>query len=198
MAEHNLFMGGAGPNGGVAPGVYNAQGFPSVPPGLDDYFRFDARRTPAIGCITRQLIWERAEGPKRPNEARSPFLASYLDNNPIVAGDKLHIILLPRRSTLLRVWWSVERPFPGMDFDLQITSLTSPPVTSPITTAPINTATVNTGVIDVPGVLGSLGAAYQPQNAMLTMVINNLPAGGIRGSYVKVSAIIEQYEAGGN
>lgn len=199
MAEHNLFMGGAGPNGGVAPGTYNAQGFPSVPPDADQYNRFDARRGPAVGAITRNLIWERQEGVKYVDGPTSPFLASYLDANPIAAGDRLNIILLPKRCTLLRVWWAVERPFPGMDFDLEVTTIASPPAVTPITTAPINCATVGSGIIDVATLTGGLsGSGYMDDNRMLTMVVNNLPTGGIRGSFIKVTAVLEQYEYGGN
>ena len=196
MAVHNLFMGGAGPNGGVAPGTYNAEMFPSVLPGLDDYNRFDARRTPVVGGITRRLIWERPEGPKRTFDPLSPALASYLDSNPIAAGDQLRIILLPRRCTLLRVWWSIEKPLPGFDFDLVVEVPPPTGTTTPITTAPISAAAVADGLIDVPTVVGN--QLYLDQNAVLRMDINNLPAGGIRGSDVRITAVVEQYEFGGN
>lgn len=198
MATHDIFMGGKGPNGGVAPGTYNAQFFPAVPDDVDAYNRFDARRTPTTGGITRRLVWKRPTGPIGTIEPTSPALAKYLETHTIAAGDFLRIIVLPRRCELVRVWWAVEKPLAGMDFNIDVEGLApSVGATVPLTTTPISAAAAATGLIDVQAQNGG-NPLYIDGNDFLRVELVNLPPSGIADSDIRITAIVRQFEFGGN
>jgi hypothetical protein len=201
MATHDIFMGGDGPAGGAGAGTYTGQFFPAVPPGVDDYNRIDARRTPVTGGITRRLVWDRPRGPSAnsPYDPTSPALAKYLEVHPIEQDDFLRIILLPRRCELKRVWWSVEKPLTGLEFTLEVegraASLGGNPVM--LTAAPIDGGAEATGLIDVQAINGG-DPLYIDGNDFLQMRLTGLPAAGIKGSDIRITAIIDQFEFGGN
>lgn len=197
MADHYLFMGGPGPNGGVAPGTYNAQMFPAKLPGSTDELGIDARRgnKPEF-LIQRRLVWKGHTGPKYTSDPVSPGLHAYLQNNTIAAGDKLWIILVPKESELVRVWWRVKEPLPGFDFDLEFDTDVAGGTNITLTSAPINAATADTGLIDVQAVNGGT-PAYTKTNGIIRLVINNLPAAGIGDSEVYVSALVRKLDIGG-
>jgi hypothetical protein len=197
MAEHYLFMGGPGPNGGVAPGTYNAQMFPAKLPGSNDDLGIDARRggKPDF-LVQRRLVWKGHTGPKYTSDPVSPGLYSYLQQNPIVVGDRLWIILLPKESELVRVWWRVKTPLPGFDFDLEADSDVAGGTVLTLTAAPVNAATAATGLIDVQAQNGGT-PFYTQTNGIIRLNVNNLPAAGIGGSEVYVSALIRKFDIGG-
>lgn len=197
MAEHYLFMGGPGPNGGVAPGTYNAQMFPATLPGSDDDLGVDARRggKPDF-LIQRRLVWKGHNGPKFTSDPVSPALHSYLQNNTIAAGDRLWLILVPKECELVRVWWRVKEPLAGFDFDLEFDDDVAGGTNLTLTTAPINAATAATGIIDPQAINGG-NLVYTQTNGVIRMVINNLPAAGIGESEVYVSALVRKLDIGG-
>ena len=193
MTVHKLFMGGAAPIG--AKGVYDSRFFPQKDIPEDEYFRFDARRTPTHGGIMRRLVWKAPRGPHLSIRPQSPGLAHYLSENAIVQGDILQIILLPKRTELTRVWVSVENPLAGFEFKLRVrgNGLAGTPVY--LTPTAISGATADEHLIDVTAVNG--GPMYFKKNDMLELEITAL-TGSIAESEVWVTALLTQFEMGGN
>lgn len=193
MTVHKLFMGGAAPIG--AKGVYDSRFFPQKDIPEDEYFRFDARRTPTHGGIMRRLVWKAPRGPHLTIRPQSPGLAHYLSENTIAQGDILQIILLPRRTELTRVWVSVENPLPGFTFKLRVrgNGLSGTPVY--VTSADIDGNVKDEHIIDVTAVHGA--PMYFKKNDMLELEITGL-TGSIEDSEVWVTALLTQFEMGGN
>jgi hypothetical protein len=194
MTTHKLFLGGSRtPNLGYAM-------FPSSDVTPDCEFESDNRRGPVAFSITRTLTFKDGCGPCGCQSDCGPgsqALQQYYECNTFAVDDIIQTHILPRLSSLERVWLNIITPVPGLTFELRVRG---------------NAASLGgTVAAPVPQVLGTIDAGvagnslltlpapmYLDQNDMLELVITGYPVGGIECLCMMVSPLVFEYCRGQN
>jgi len=216
---HQLF------NGGQRTRNLDWAMFPQVAPGIDEPMESDARRSHVMFSLTRDLWFGGVSGvtssagpcgcgcgSTNSGCKGSIALNHYISETPIVAGDVIQTHILPRRSMLMFVHWSVESPIDPFTFDLRVRGQaasmggTEAAPVNLVLQAGINGTVADSGVIDVSAVNG--GPLYLDQNDFIEMVVNSLPpagassgcsdcaSGGIHGLRVLISPVVMEFQRG--
>lgn len=205
MAEHNIFL------GGLSTRNWFYQGLPSTEQTPNGAMTGTTHKHQGRFSLNRHLIWKDSDcGPATGcKPVGSLFLADYIANHEIEVGDVLNIMMLPKQTSLLGVWWKVTAGLAGFTFDLRVRgnanslggTLAAP---APIALAsgldgavePIEVGHVPSGLIGVdPAAQGDPLAPgiYFDQNDMLQLVVVSLPPEGIACSDLTISAVMESY-----
>lgn len=205
MAEHNIFL------GGLSTRNWFYQGLPSTEQFPNGAMTGTTHKHQGRFSLNRHLAWKDTDcGPRTGYKpVGSLFLADYLAANEIAVGDVLNVMILPKQTSLLGVWWKVTTPLDGFTFDLQVRGNANSlggtlAVPAPITleagldgaVAPIELGHIPSGLIGIdPAAQGDPNAPgmYFDQNDMLQMVIASLPPEGIACSDLTISAVMESY-----
>lgn len=193
MATHPLFLGG-----GRTQTVYPPSMFPSRDVNPDDDMAVDNTRGDILFSNTRRLIWKEPFSVQSCNYIGSDALSQYYTCNPIVTGDIIQTHILPRWSSLERIWINVEEAVAGFTFQLRVRGNSASNGGTTAVPVPINVGPVIDG-----GVVGSQlivlpEPIYFDQNDMLEMVLVAVPASGIECSNISISPVIMEYCRGFN
>jgi hypothetical protein len=193
MATHPLFLGGA-----RTQAVYPPSMFPARDVNPDDSMATDNTRGDILFSNTRRLIWKESFSVQSCNYIGSDALSQYYACNTIATGDIIQTHILPRWSSLERVWVNVEEAVAGFTFQLRVRGnsasnggTTAVPV--PITVGPV----IDGGVVGSQLILLD-DPIYFDQNDMLEMVLVSVPATGIECSNISISPVVMEYCRGFN
>lgn len=188
---HALFMGGArSPNLGYSM-------FPSSDVTPDCPFEADNRRGPIRFSITRLLTFKEGCGPCGcSTDGGSPALCQYYEENVFAVDDVIETHILPRFSSLEKVWWNVEVPVPGLTFELRVRGNAAslggtPTVPVPQVLGTLDAGVVGNGLIVIPPM-------YLDQNDMLQLVITGYPTTGMECLRMMLSPVVEEFCRGQN
>lgn len=207
MAIHDIFLGGQRtPRGGFY------EMLPSVEPLPNGAMTPATHKDGGNYSVTRHLFWKDEDNMPRTGASEgSRALCDYLQRNEIAAGDVLNLVIIPRHTSLLKVWWMVHKPLAGFTFDLQVRGnaqslggTLAAPVPIPLVTgvdasmaaSDAEGCNLPSGLIGIdPTVQGDPNAEgiYFDQNDMLQMVITGLPDEGIGCSELMISPVFETY-----
>lgn len=205
MAEHNIFL------GGLSTRNWFYQGLPSTEQTPNGAMTGTTHKHQGRFSLNRHLIWKDSDcGPATGcKPVGSLFLADYIANHEIKVGDILNIMMLPKQTSLLGVWWKVTTPLEGFTFSLRargnansLGGALAAPAPRTIATAldgaaaPVEDGHVPSGLIGIdPAMQGDPLAPgiYFDQNDMLQLVVDTLPPEGIACSDLTISAVMESY-----
>lgn len=210
MAEHNIFLGG---DRTKSCSFYEALPSTEMPP--NGAMTGTTHKHNPTHSLTRHLAWKCPPCPQTGEAYGSQFLANYLEREEIVAGDILNLAIMPRGTSLIKIWWQIKEPLDGFAFSLQVRgnahSISGDPTgdVASATAIPIIAGVDGAqGALDEEGCLlasGVLGIApdlqgdpncpgiYFDQNDMLQLVIESLPEDGIACSEMCISPVIMEY-----
>jgi len=194
MAEHNLFFGGNGVQ------RYPLAMLPSRDVEPDQYFQADGRRGPVLFSLTRRLTWQGSNSKCGCADGGmgSDALYHYLDETPIEQDDIINTHIMPRQSSLERVWIDVVEPLAGFTFDLSIRGNAASLGGTPSVPAPVVVASGIDGGVEGSQLIVLPDPVYFDQNDMLQMTITALPPEGIKCSTVDISPVVMEYSRGNN
>ena len=208
MAEHDLFLGGQRtdiPEYHMFPQKEYHPDQESAPTSHKDTVRYS---------LTRDLDFKFDDCCFATGEARgSQGLATYLDYyGPIVAGDVLNVSLLPRYTSLVKIWWLLKEPVEGLTVDIQVRgnanslggTLEAPvpvvlatDVDLGVAAPEDNECLLPSGLIGVPldaSNMPDCQGLYFDQNDMLHLVIKTLPEeADLRCLRFCLSPVIDDY-----
>lgn len=205
MAEHNIFL------GGLSTRNWFYQGLPSAEQSPNGAMTGTTHKHNGRFSLNRHLIWKDTDcGPSTGcKPVGSLFLADYLANNEIKVGDTLNIMMLPKQTSLLGIWWKVTTPLAGFTFDIKVRGnanslggTLAAPVPLTLDTAfdaaveAVEDGHIPSGLIGIdPALQGDPLAPgiYFDQNDMLQLVVKTLPPEGIACSDITISAVVESY-----
>ena len=207
MAEHNLFLGGLATMNG------HYRGLPSVEQTPNGAMTPTTHKQQGRYSLLRDLAWKDDTGGPSTGESRgSRFLADYLSCNTLAVGDVLNLVIMPKWSSILGIWWMVHDPLPGFTFDLRLRGNANSLGGTPAVPVPLTLATGVDGGLVAPvaagpgyaptGLIGIDPAAqgdplapgiYFDQNDMLQLVITGLPPEGIACSRICIAPVMETY-----
>lgn len=201
MPTHNLFEGGQ-KNSSRFP---ENNLYPSTEPGLNENMESDQRRTSVVYSNTRMFDFnderpslgmvDAGSGLNSPMAYGSTALRHYLRLNDIVAGDIIATHILPRFSMLEWVHWSVDDAITPFTFDIQVRGQAASVGAPVVLAAGVDGSVLASGLIDVKAINGG-APMYFDQNDILEIVINSLPADGIKGANFSISPVLMEFVRG--
>lgn len=172
MANYNLAYGGQRTSN---PGINM---LPAVAPLPDDVMETDARKGDMAFSNTRWLTFPGSAlsdscfscGGAQCADSRA--LRAFVCDTPILQGDSIDTHIIPRFSSVERIWWQVLQPLVGASYTLEFRDTTdnNTNVPIPIAGGVINGALASSGLILLPT------PVYFPQNGFLRLTFTSLPA----------------------
>jgi hypothetical protein len=150
---------------------------PQVAPLPDDVFETASHKGPVVYSPTRWLAFPGSAisdacfscGGAECSDSRA--IRDFVCGTPLLQGDAIYTHVIPRFSTVERIWWSVVNAVAGAQFTLSFMDTTgSGPVSIPITGGVLDGAVVDSGIINLAAPL------YFKENGFLRLTFTALPA----------------------
>lgn len=207
MPTHDLFLGGQRtPRGGFY------EMLPQVEPKPNQAMTPATHKDGGNYSVTRHLFWKDDDDcPKTGASEGSRALADYLTREEILVNDVINLVIMPKHTSLLKVWWMIHEALDGFTFDLQIRGnaqslggtlaapapiLLAEDVDASMVATDAEKCNIPSGLIGIdPAAQGDPLAEgiYFDQNDMLQLVVKTLPAAGISCSELMISPVLETY-----
>ncbi len=172
MTDYNLAYGGQRT---VNPGLGM---FPQVAPLPDDVFETASHKGPVVYSPTRWLAFPGSAisdacfscGGAECSDSRA--IRSFGCDTPLHTADSIDTHVIPRFTSVERIWWSVVNPVAGATFTLSFRSSTDNATSAPIAIA----GGVIDGSVEASGIIAFAAPVYFAVNGFLRLTFTALPA----------------------
>jgi hypothetical protein len=189
MATHKLFQGGLRGRTGFPTTL-----FPSTDVEPDQYFQPDHRQGDIVTSQNRRFVFKDSDVRVGFSTDFSDGLSEYVDclEAPFAAGDIIEAVILPRHTSVDRIWVNVELPAAGLLFDITLRGNSASSGGPAVLAAGIDGSVVGSQLIVLPDHI------YFDQNDMLQLVLTTVDHAALLCGNFTVSPVITEYCRGVN